>query len=287
MNQHREIAIWLDNYKINVRGKAWGSSSSMPIIALHGWLDNSASFNSLAEHFSPHNFIALDLPGHGLSDHLPFTSSYNILSFVEIVSAAINSLDIKKFHLLGHSLGACVATILAASQKQKIKSLNLIEGIGPMSLSARELPEKFSNFLDKTLNFRNITPLYQSVNDAAKARQKKTSLNLKAAIELAERGTYSTPKGIKWTTDKRLMIPSSFSLSEEQVLAFIKEIDCPTLVIIAKDGFLDQNTLIDKRIKTLNDLKIIKIIGSHYLHLDCPHIIAKSTLEQIKKTRSK
>ena len=37
---------------------------SIPVIALHGWLDNAASFLPLAARFEGFDLVALDLPGH-------------------------------------------------------------------------------------------------------------------------------------------------------------------------------------------------------------------------------
>ncbi|MGH8605107.1 MAG: alpha/beta fold hydrolase, partial [Gammaproteobacteria bacterium] len=51
--------------------KRWGSDQGAPLIALHGWLDNAASFDPLASYLDEFDLVALDLAGHGLSDHRP------------------------------------------------------------------------------------------------------------------------------------------------------------------------------------------------------------------------
>ena len=56
----------------HIAGKEWGSPSGEPWIALHGWLDNCGSFDTLLPHFPEnHRIIAIDMPGHGFSSHFP------------------------------------------------------------------------------------------------------------------------------------------------------------------------------------------------------------------------
>ena len=52
--------------------KIWGNPDKPTILALHGWLDNANSFAPLATYLeSDFQVVAVDLPGHGHSSHLP------------------------------------------------------------------------------------------------------------------------------------------------------------------------------------------------------------------------
>ena len=55
------------------------SKKDLPIIFLHGWLDNSASFNSLIPKLNKHRCIAVDLPGHGYSEHIASHAYYHFI----------------------------------------------------------------------------------------------------------------------------------------------------------------------------------------------------------------
>jgi pimeloyl-ACP methyl ester carboxylesterase len=62
-------------------GKGWGdSSATINILAVHGIMDNAASFDRLAPLLVSSNenirIVALDFSGHGKSDHRPDFSSY-------------------------------------------------------------------------------------------------------------------------------------------------------------------------------------------------------------------
>ena len=49
----------------------WGTGNPNKVLALHGWLDNAASFSHLAPLLLEQQLeiTAIDFPGHGWSDH--------------------------------------------------------------------------------------------------------------------------------------------------------------------------------------------------------------------------
>jgi len=49
-----------------------------PIVAIHGWQDNSGTFDKLAQLLSNVAILSIDLPGHGISSHLPLGQFYYI-----------------------------------------------------------------------------------------------------------------------------------------------------------------------------------------------------------------
>lgn len=59
-------------------GECWGSTQDEPVIALHGWLDNCHSFRPLASRLKNIQLLALDMAGHGHSEHRSADASYHI-----------------------------------------------------------------------------------------------------------------------------------------------------------------------------------------------------------------
>ena len=85
--------------------KKWGTDSSPSVLALHGWLDNLASFEPLLQHLDDLCVVAIDLPGHGKSDHRPVGAHYHFLDWIPDILAVIEALGWKGLSLMGHSLG--------------------------------------------------------------------------------------------------------------------------------------------------------------------------------------
>ena len=52
---------------LKLAGLSWGDPSGRPLLALHGWLDNAASFSQLAPLLTDFYVVAVDLTGHGQS----------------------------------------------------------------------------------------------------------------------------------------------------------------------------------------------------------------------------
>ncbi|RZA29030.1 MAG: alpha/beta hydrolase, partial [Lysobacteraceae bacterium] len=55
-----------------------GSQGRQKVLALHGWLDNAASFLPLATQLPELDLVMLDLPGHGRSAHLGPGADYTL-----------------------------------------------------------------------------------------------------------------------------------------------------------------------------------------------------------------
>lgn len=63
-----------------LKAKVWGPPDGLPVFALHGWLDNAGSFDTLIP-LLPKNLriVAVDTAGHGLSDPFPPDIAYNFV----------------------------------------------------------------------------------------------------------------------------------------------------------------------------------------------------------------
>lgn len=253
---------------IEVAAHLYGPEQGQPVIALHGWLDNAATFSRLAPLLDGVRIVALDLPGHGHSDHRPPGAAYNIWDYAHDVLQTAEQFGWKRFSLLGHSMGAIVSVLLAGAMPDRIERLALIDGAIPYTGEADTAPQKLGESLQALLEVDDKRkPVYDSFEQAVAARMKGVgAVSHEAAESLALRGLMPVPGGYTWRTDARLMLPSPMRLSRAHALAFVHRVACPASLVLAEQGLMTQHAMLEL-IETFPFARN-RLPGGHHLHLD-------------------
>ena len=110
------------------------------VLMLHGWLDNCRSFWKLAPHLQEDHVVALDLPGHGKSQHKAKDGTPAILAEgIYYIADVLKQLEWKTdVTLIGHSMGAAMALGYAATFPEQVHQLILLKGAGPLARDASD-----------------------------------------------------------------------------------------------------------------------------------------------------
>ena len=83
-----------------------------PLILIHGITEDHRAWDVFMPELTQRaRVIRLDLPGHGASSPLP---AYSAATLVEPVAQLVQSLGLDRPHVVGHSLGGLMATLLGA-----------------------------------------------------------------------------------------------------------------------------------------------------------------------------
>ncbi|MED5492526.1 MAG: alpha/beta fold hydrolase [Pseudomonadota bacterium] len=255
---------------IEVAGKAWGEPGGLPVIALHGWLDNAATFDRVAPALEGVHLVALDLPGHGLSGHMPATG-YSLWQQAASVLQVAEDLGWERFALLGHSMGAIISGILAGSLPERIIGAAMIDGLMPFTSEADDAPRQMARFFKSSLQLGSKRkPIYDSADKAISARVLggTTPISREAAGCLVERGLMPHDGGWTWRTDPQLMLPSPLRLTQRHAVSFIENISAPACLVLANQGVMHKHPEVLERINAFEHLQIHRIDGGHHLHLE-------------------
>lgn len=266
-----------------IAGLRAGDPGAPRVLALHGWLDNAASFVPLAEHLRGIDLVAPDLPGHGASAHLPSGADYSFAAAVNSVLDIADALGWDRFCLLGHSMGAGISSLVAAACPQRVERLVAIEALGALA----EVPERTVKRLreaiaaTRALSGKSLR-VFPDVAIAVRARmnagaQVGSRLEESAARLLVERGIAPVEGGFVWSTDPRLTLPTMQRMTEPQIRDLVAGIECPTRVIFAEPA---QPYLPDPLRRDRADLlprgELIVMDGGHHLHMEQPQRVAEA-----------
>ncbi|WP_096376398.1 alpha/beta fold hydrolase [Lysobacter enzymogenes] len=259
-----------------------GRTQAPKLLALHGWLDNAASFVPLAPWLDGFDLVAPDLPGHGASAHLPVAAEYTLIAAARAALAVADALGWQHFHLLGHSLGGATASFVAAATPQRVDKLLLIEALGSLSESEERvgarLREAFAGMA--AIDGKQLR-VFSDIATAIKARVIANDLSEPAARLLVERGVAPVrgdggAAGFVWRSDPRLTLTSALRMNEAQMRALIRAIDSPTCMVWADPA---QSYMPDavrrERAALLRDGELHIHAGTHHLHMEQPQLVGE------------
>lgn len=261
-----------------IAGLRW-RRGELPVLALHGWLDNAHSFLPLSEYLDGLDLVAIDFPGHGLSTPRPDGVRYHFDDYVFDVLAVLDDLGWDRANLLGHSLGGAVSTLVAAAAPNRIRSMALIEGLGPLSAPAEKTAEGWRKAVARSKPRQRR--VHADRDNAIAARQQGSDLSGESTRLLAERGLVELDGGWQWRHDQRLTWPTAHRYTEPQVIDLINGIECPVLNIHSEAGTgLMNQRMFQLRLAALRQRReTLAVPGGHHLHMVHPERIGATILE--------
>ncbi len=247
-------------------------SGGLRVLALHGWLDNAASFVPLAAQLPELELVAIDLPGHGHSAHLPPGTQYNTPGAICHVLDVADALGWDRFVLLGHSMGAGIASLTAAAAPERVERLIAIEALGGLRGPENETAQRLREHVRaaRALSSRKLR-VFPDLAAPIRARMMANQLSEPCARLLVERGVKPVEGGYSWCSDQRLMLPTAMRLSEAQIDDLLAAIECPTQVIYATPAQpYYPEPLRSQRIGLLREGRLAVFPGTHHLHMEHP-----------------
>jgi len=255
---------------LTLAAQVWGRSGGLPVLALHGWLDNSSTFDLLAPLLPECEIVALDLAGHGRSGFRSPDAAYNIWEDVGDLLEVAEQLGWRRFNLLGHSRGAAIAMLFAAAFPELTDRLVLVEGGVPVVGTAADAPETLARSFRERRELRSKTGRVFSDRATAIAERARgfTKLSTAAAEILARRSLRTVDGGFQWHADQRLKGVPEVRLTREQVRAFVERVESPVLMVLAEESPFRGTDLYREMIAAFEEIETVVLPGAHHLHLE-------------------
>ncbi len=124
-----------------------------PCLLLHGFTNDAHIWTGLAQQLqNQHKVYAMDFRGHGDSDWDP-QARYSHQTLRDDIANVVQQLGLKRFHIVGHSLGARVAALYIQQYQPELASFTLVDtgpevgaaGVRKVRQDAEAMPTLFNS----------------------------------------------------------------------------------------------------------------------------------------------
>ncbi len=254
--------------KLQLAGLSWGEPGDKPLLALHGWLDNAASFAFLAPHLTAHHVVALDLTGHGKSARRSADASYQIWDDLPEILGVMDALGWESCDLIGHSRGAIISTLIACAFPERVRRLVMLDAVAPDAVPAENFPLQLRKALqDKMLLQARSGRVFTTVEEAVASRAAR-GLPAFAAATLVERNLCDCAQGVQWMTDPRLRGASAMKMTEEHIQAVLNALTMPTLLLLGQDSLGRSPEAAQYAQRHIAHVTVEVLAGGHHFHME-------------------
>jgi len=252
------------NTKIHFSSQGSGTA----IVLLHGFLENSSMWNAISEILSKKNrIICIDLLGHGASENHGYI--HTMEDQAEMVKAVLDHLGLRKYVLIGHSMGGYVALAFANLYSKNVKGLCL--------MNSTALPDSEEKKLNRD---RAIVAVKQN---------HKTFVRIAIPMLFSEENRTIYTSDIKEITNEALKISpqgiiaalEGMKIRNDQTLIY-KKAAFPIQMIIGKqDPALEYATLIEQTKNT--NVQVVEFPDGHMSHIENKNELILAFQNFIKK----
>ncbi len=261
-------------------------TADLSVVFLHGWLDNAGSFKVLMDQLhqlSPKlHLLAVDHFGHGWSNHKSADNYYPFHDYIDDLGQLLGELSPNRLMLVGHSLGALVASCYSAAFPEQVEALVQIEGAGPITEMPLNSLQRLRDGILSRQRLRNKPERsIASFDLALKLRMQVNQLSAEQLLPIVERGTEQRENLWYWRHDTKLKSASLYRMAQEQANAITSQIRCRHLIVFGTQGF--QNLPSSQVDWGQNPPKVVSVLGGHHCHLEQVFDVANAILGVVNK----
>ncbi|MBS3992849.1 MAG: alpha/beta fold hydrolase [Bacteroidetes bacterium] len=238
------------------------------VVLLHGFLENAEMWKDIREQLQTRfRVIAIDLLGHGNSENIGYIHTMEDQALM--VKALLDSLQLRRYIVIGHSMGGYVGLSLAQLFPTAIKGLCLMN-----STPLADNPEKKINRdraieavkqNHKTFIRMSIPNLFASYNLTSFKNEINQVIN--EALNMNQQGIIASLEGMKLRKDKA---------------AVFNTLKAPTQLIIGKnDGAIDYKATL-KSIQN-KQTEIVEFEDGHMSYIENKSELLDALTQFVKK----
>ncbi|XP_053608593.1 serine hydrolase-like protein [Plodia interpunctella] len=281
----------------NIAALTWGDPAKPPVCLVQGKLDACSSFRPLVSLLPDDYFyVSIDLPGNGLSDHLPKGIRYTAVDLVPSIVEVKNHFKWDKFAFVGHSLGVLVGKyFILAYPGQITKAVELDPMPAYFSWEVNQISvwyklnyERYYGEQYLKWNSGKETAPKYTFEEIQERMMRARGLSKEATAHILERSLEPAGDGLyRITYDQRMKFVTTPQLSASNLQQLYTSIRSPTFVILARNtidgGFYDKAPFLqDPKSWPHNNYKYMIVDGSHDIHVENPECVVNEISQFLK-----
>ena len=237
------------NATVNFTSEGTGKT----IVLLHGFLENSTMWSAISKELSKkYRIICIDLLGHGATENHGYI--HTMQNQAAMVIAVLKHLRLRKYMLVGHSMGGYIALEICKLTPNNIKGLCLMNSTALPDSKEKKINRDRAIVAvkqnHKTFIRIAIPMLFSEENRAVYTSEIKTIIN--DALNMSPQGIIAALEGMK---------------IREDYTSIYKNVNFPILMIIGKqDPALDYTSLIEQTKNT--NVQVAEFPDGHMSHIE-------------------
>ncbi|XP_017485125.1 PREDICTED: serine hydrolase-like protein isoform X2 [Rhagoletis zephyria] len=271
----------------HIAGRWYGDRNLRPILAIHGWLDNLGTWDTLIPLLPQHiGILCIDLPGHGYSSKYPPGLPYHAMDYVNVIIRVMKEYEWEKVSLLAHSLGSIISFTYAALFPRTVDMIIAVDVIKayypPVEHAINNLRANAEKMLleeeriEKLTMYEPPSYTYEQLKQVLyEGSQRSVEIdNCKYLLSRNITKSRKFPDKYYFSRDGRVKIYTPFIGWPALYLEMAKRIkNVPYLVIKGtKSDYIneDSNEVIDVLRQNNPHFEFHEIDGTHHVHLNNP-----------------
>ena len=239
----------------------WGDMQATPMVCLHGLRAYGHWFDELAAAVSDrYRVLALDQRGRGETDWAA-DGDYTREAYVSDVEAFVETLQLDRFILIGHSMGGLNAIHYAARHPERVLALGILD-IGPeidpagMQRIRAELGETPAGFD----SWQAAKAFLQMRHPKASEENRQTRLTWMLKEDVDGR--------IAWRIDQAIFDPNLKPDDPQQTWDLLSQIRCPTLILRGGESDVLSVDTCQKMLTRIPDGRWVEIPGAGHMVIE-------------------
>lgn len=223
------------------------------VVLLHGFLENKQMWKSVSKELSKkYRVISIDLLGHGNTDNKSYI--HTMEQQAEMVKFVLNSLKLRRYFLIGHSMGGYVALAFAHLYPKNVKGISLMNSTAlPDSEEKRKNRDRGIKTVKKnhTLFIKTAIPMLFSEKNRTVFKTEIEKV-IEQALHTSVQGVVASLEGMK--------IRKDFS-------NFYTSAPFPMQLIIGKQDTALNYQDLRKQVANTNT-NVVEFLGGHMSHIE-------------------